>query len=177
MEKPKDLIVLGVIKNGPKKFDKIAKEARIEPEELNTILENLEERGFIEVRKKKGWIGTKIEIFATDKGSNEVDQRIHEMQQKWGQMTTLYKNGNKKKLKEYMDDNKSFLPMMMFFGVIDIMMFSMMFSMMGMTMGDYVPAESMPDGAGDTAADGGGVDDGGSFDGGGGFDGGFDIGF
>ena len=47
----------------------------------------------------------------------------------------------------------------------------MMFSMMGMTMSDYVPAESMPEGA-DAGADGG-MDGGGMDDGG--FD--FDIGF
>ena len=69
-----------------------------------------------------------------------------------------------------MDDNRSFLPMMMFFGVMDIMMFSMMFSMMGMAMSDYVPAESMPEGMdGAEGMDGdGGFDDGG-------FD--FDVGF
>ena len=50
--------------------------------------------------------------------------------------------------------------MMMFFGVMDIMMFSMMFSMMGAAMTDYVPAESIPEGA-DGAMDDGGMDDGG----------------
>jgi len=45
-----------------------------------------------------------------------------------------------------MDENKSFFPMMIFFGVMDMMMFSMMFSMMGMTMSNYVPPENMPEG-------------------------------
>ena len=45
---PKDLIVLGAIKHGVKKFDKIQKMAKIEPEELNLILEQLEKRGFIQ---------------------------------------------------------------------------------------------------------------------------------
>ena len=58
-----------------------------------------------------------------------------------------------------MDDNKSILPMMMFFGVMDMMMFSMMFSMMGMAMSDYVPAESMPSGMeGGDSMDGDGSD-------------------
>ena len=66
----------------------------------------------------------------------------------------------KRKLKQQMDENKSILPMMMFFGVMDMMMFSMMFGMMGMAMSDYVPAENMPEG-GDTGMDdsGGGFDD------------------
>jgi DNA-binding HxlR family transcriptional regulator len=168
---PKDLIVLGAIKHGVKKFDKIQKMTQIDPEELNSILEQLENRGLIQAKEKKGWFGMKIEITTTEKGSKEVDERVHELQTKWQQMAVLYKSGDKEKLKQEMDNNKSFLPTMMFFGIMDMMMFSMMFSMMGMAMSDYVPAESMPD-TGD-----GGMDDGGA-DGGmddGGFD--FDIGF
>lgn len=171
-DEPKDVIVLGAIKKGAKKFDKIQKMAQIDPEELNSILEKLEERKLIEVEEKKSWLGKKIEIKITEKGSKEVDERIHELQGKWDQMSMLYKSGDKQKLKEYMDDNKSILPMMMFFGIMDMMMFSMMFSMMGMMMTDYVPAESIPsDMGGDASSDGG-------FDGGsegGGFD--FDVGF
>jgi hypothetical protein len=104
---------------------------------------------------------------STEKGSKEVDEQIHKLQTRWGQMATIYKTGDKEKLKQQMDENKSFFPMMMFFGVMDMMMFSMMFGMMGMSMTDYVPAESMPEG-GDPGMDDGGMDDGG-------FD--FDIGF
>ena len=167
---PKDLIVLGAIKNGIKKFDKIKKTTQIDAEELNSILENLEKRGLISVQEKKGWFGPKVELVTTEKGDREVDERVHEMQEKWNQMSMLYKSGDKQKLKQYMDDNKSFLPTMMFFGIMDIMMFSMMFSMMGMMMSDYVPQESIPDGL-----EGGDGMDGGADMGDGGFD--FDIGF
>jgi len=168
IEEPKDVIVLGAIKHGIKKFEKIQKITQIKPDELNTILEQLEKRGLIQVEKKKGWLGEKVEIKTTDKGSKEVDERIHELQAKWNQMSLIYKTGDKEKLKQQLDENKSFLPMMMFFGVMDMMMFSMMFSMMGMAMTDYVPAESMPEGGDPGMSDGGGMDDGG-------FD--FDIGF
>ena len=163
----KDLIVLGAIKHGIKKFDKIQKITQIEPNELNSILEQLENNGFIQVEEKKGLFGKKIEMTSTEKGSKEVDEQIHKLQTRWGQMATIYKTGDKEKLKQQMDENKSFFPMMMFFGVMDMMMFSMMFGMMGMSMTDYVPAESMPEG-GDPGIDDGGIDDGG-------FD--FDIGF
>ena len=164
-EESKDIIVLGAIKHGIKKFDKIQKTTQIDSKELNVILEKLESRKFIKVEEKKGWFGAKIEIHVTEKGSKEVEERVHEMQSKWNQMATLYKTGDKEKLKQSMDENKSFLPTMMFFGVMDMMMFSMM----GIGMSNYVPAESMPDGG----MDDGGMDDGGMDDGG--FD--FDIGF
>jgi len=174
---PKDLIVLGAIKQGIKKFDKIQKMTQIEPDELNAILEQLENKGFIKAVEKKGWFGTKVENTTTEKGSKEVDERVHELQTKWDQMSVLYKTGDKEKLKQEMENNKSFIPSMMFFGIMDMMMFSMMFSMMGMAMSDYVAPENMPEGGDEGMDDGGrgdeGMDDGGMDDGG--FD--FDIGF
>jgi len=164
---PKDVIVLGAIKQGIKKFEEIQKITQIEPEELNSILEQLEDRGFIQTKEKKGWFGIKIEITVTEKGVNEVEQRVHELQTKWNQMAMLYKTGDKEKLEQEMENNKGIIPSLMFFGIMDMMMFSMMFSMMGMAMSDYVPPENMPD-TGNDSMDGGDMD-------GGGFD--FDIGF
>jgi DNA-binding HxlR family transcriptional regulator len=165
----KDLIALGAIMRGVSKFDKIRKNTQIDAKELNSILEKLEERGFITVQEKKGWLGSKIEIITTEKGRKEVDERVHELQEKWNQMSLIYKTGDKNKLKQYMDENKSMLPSMMFFGVMDMMMFSMMFGMMGSMMTDYIPQESIPDGFDGDGMDGDADTSDGGFD--------FDIGF
>jgi hypothetical protein len=45
--------------------------------------------------------------------------------------------------------------MMIFFGVMDIMMFSMMFGMIGIAMSDYVPSESIPEGWDGSMGEGG----------------------
>jgi len=161
-QEPKEIIVLGAIKHGIKKFDRIQKITQIKPEELNLILEQLEKSEFIEVVVEKGWLGNKIEILVTQKGSTEVDEQIQKLQTKWNQMSLLYKTGDKEKMKQSMDENKSFFPTMIFFGVMDMMMFSMMFSMMGMAMTDYVPVENIPEvegtDVGDTSADDGRFD-------------------
>ena len=143
---PKDTIVLGAIQAGIKKFSKIQEITQIEPKELNSILEQLENGEFIRVVEKNGLLGKKIEIRITEKGSKEVDKQVHELQTKWNQMSTIYKTGDKEKLKEEMEQQKSFFPMMIFFGVMDMMMFSMMFSMIGITMSNYVPSEILPEG-------------------------------
>ena len=161
---PKDVIVLGSIRRGKKKFSNIQNETKISPEELNLILEELENRKFIRVEESKGWFGKKIELKITEDGSNELDRKIIEIQDKWKEMQLIYESGDKQKLQQKMEENKSFLPTMMFFGVMDMMMFSMMFSMMGIGMSDYVSQENMPEG------DMGDVDMGGE-----GYD--FDIGF
>jgi DNA-binding HxlR family transcriptional regulator len=158
----KDVIVLGIIKGGAKKFDQIRKQARVDPEQLNQILENLEEKNLIQVQEKKGFLGKKIEITVTKKGDTELENRVHELEKDWNQMVSLYKSGDKQRLNQYVDDHRSFLPTMMFFGIVDMMMFSMMFGMIGAQMNDYVPAEDMPaDMDGDNHGDSGGMDDGG----------------
>ena len=166
---PKDVIVLGSIRRGKKKFSNIQNETKISPEELNSILEQLENNGFINVEEKKGWFGKKIELKITEKGSDQLDKKIVEIQNKWKEMQSIYQSGDKQKLQQKMEENKSFLPTMMFFGVMDMMMFSMMFSMMGIGMSNFVGSENMPA----ESMDDGSMDDGGMDDGG--FD--FDIGF
>ena len=145
-KEPKDTIVLGSIQAGIKKFGKIQEITQIEPKELNLILEQLENSEFIRVVEKNGLLGKKIEIRITENGSKKVDKQVHELQTKWNQMSTIYKTEDKESLKQYMDENKSFFPMMIFFGVMDMMVFSMMFSMIGMTMSNYVPSEIIPEG-------------------------------
>ena len=160
-EEAKDLIVLGAINNGARQFDKISKVTKIKSKELHSVLEKLEDRGFISVQEKKGWLGKKIELNVTEKGSREIEERVHELKGKWKNMRDAYETGNKQKLQQVMKDEKSFLPTMMFFGIIDIMMFSMMFSMIGMAMSSYIPAEDMSqfddgttgDGLGDSGRD------------------------
>ena len=172
---PKDVIVLGSIRRGKKKFSNIQNETKISSEELNLILEELENKKFIKVEEKKGFFGKKIELEVTEEGSNELDRKIIEIQDKWKEMQLIYESGDKQKLQQKMDENKSVLPTMMFFGVMDMMMFSMMFSMMGVGMSDYVSQENM---ANDGSMDDGSMDDGSMDDGSmddGGFD--FDIGF
>ena len=74
---PKDVIVLGAIKSGAKKFDKICKVSKIEPEELNSILERLEERGLISVSEKKGLLGKKIEIIKMKRRKHHMKRMGH----------------------------------------------------------------------------------------------------
>ena len=83
-----------------------------------------------------------------------MNKEVHELQTRWNQMSTLYKTQEKENLKQCMDDNKLFFPMMIFFGVLDMTMFSMMFGMIGIAMSDYVPIESIPEGWDESSGEG-----------------------
>ena len=142
--KSKEVIILGAIKAGINKFEKIQKIRHIDPKEVESILEQLEKKELVQVEEKKGFLGIKIEIRVTKKGNKEIDDQVNELKTKWNQMSILYKTEDKENLKQFMDENKSLYPMMIFFGVMDMMIFSGTFDMIGMTMSDYVPEESMP---------------------------------
>jgi len=172
---PKDVIILSAISKGAKKFDKIEKITKIFGQELNDMMERLEKNGLITIIEKKGFFGPKKDIILTEKGHRELEERKFELQKNWNQMVTMWKSGDKQKLQQYMDNNKSFLPTMMFLGIMDIIMFSTMLSFMGMAMSSYIPESQIPAEA-DTATDTGDTGDSGSdVGGGGGFD--IDVGF
>ncbi len=173
---PKDVIVLETINKGNKKFDKIEKVTKIQGKELNEILESIDKKGLITIVEKKGFFSTKKEIALTEKGQRELQERKFELQKNWNQMVTMWKGGDKQKLQQYMDNNKSILPSMMFLGIMDILMFTTMMSFMGMAMSSYIPADHIPaqtDSGTDASSDTG--DAGSDMGGGGDFD--IDIGF
>ena len=158
---PTDVMVLGAIKGGAKKFDKIKNQTKIEPEKLNGILERLEELGLIKVETKKGFFGPKVELSLTEKGERELENRVHELEDDWKNMKKIWESGDKQKLQQYMENNKSILPTMFFFGIIDILMFSTMLAFIGAAMTDYMPADQIPEGADGGDSGGEAMDDGG----------------
>ena len=165
-EENKETVVLGAISRGISKFEKISRESNVSPKDLESILKKLENSGLIKVDEKKGWLGTKIEINPTENGYKEFERQLKILQEKWNQLENTYKSGNKQELEQKLKEDKSFLPSMMMFGIIDMMMFSMMFSMIGSTVGSFIPADDMG-GTDNNAEDMEGTDMG--------DDGGFDI--
>ena len=165
-EENKETVVLGVINHRIFNFEKISREARVEPKELESILQRLENSGLIIVTEKKGWRGVRIEIKPTEEGIREFERQLKILQEKWNRLENSYKSGNKQELEQKLKEDKSFLPSMMMFGIVDMMMFSMMFSMIGSSMGSFFPSEDMG-GTNTDANDMGGSDMG--------EDGGFDI--
>ena len=182
-QEPNDVMILSAISQGAKKFDKISKKTKLDPQEVQNLLERLESKGFIIVVEKKGLFGLKKEITLTEKGSKELEEREFELQQNWNQMVEIWKSGDKQKLQQHMDENRSILPSMMFLGIMDMMMFSTMMGFMGLAMTSFIPDQYMDGGhdmgSQDMGHDGGhDMSSGNGFgDGGPGDMGGFDVNF
>ena len=77
----KDRLVLGELNRGAKTFENIQKNTGFTNEELDAILQNLEEKGMLNVQQKQGLFGTKIELHLTDKGISGILLLDHKMPQ------------------------------------------------------------------------------------------------
>ena len=64
----KEMKVLGELNRGVKDFNKIQKNLNIDNQKLEKILKDLEEQELMEVIKKKGITGIKVELYPTEKG-------------------------------------------------------------------------------------------------------------
>jgi DNA-binding MarR family transcriptional regulator len=180
-ESPNHFIVLDAIGRGLKSFDKIAKVTRLDKAQVELILNDLIEQRLVIRTEKKGFLGrTKVELTLSHTGLQLLNSKKQELEKQMQQIQQWQSNGQTQQLQSYMDNNRMWMPMMLFSGIMNAVFFMSMISMLGMAM---TPAESGlagGEGAG-TAADSGesaGAEDGGAGadTGGGGADFGGDFG-
>lgn len=179
-ESPNHYIVLDAIGRGVKSFDKIAKVTRLDKAQVELIINDLIEQRLVLRTEKKGFLGrTKVELTISHTGLQLLNSKKQELEKQMEQIQQWQSNGQTQQLQGYMDNNRMWIPMMLFSGIMNAMFFMSMMSMLGMAM---TPAESgLAGGEGSgTAADSGesaGAGDGGAgADSGGGADFGGDFG-
>jgi hypothetical protein len=148
---PHHFIVLDAIARGIKSIDKIAKATRLSKEEVELVVNDLSLQRLIlkEEKKRRFFGGNKLEIKVTETGQRMLNSKKQELQQQAEQLRQWNKNGDTAQLQRYMnsDNNRSWVPFMLFSGIMDILFFTSMMSMMGMALN---PMESQ------MAADSGG---------------------
>ena len=180
---PLDFIIMGLIRNGLSKWSSIDKRLpKVGLLKKNSSYKRLEANEIITGDKKEGWFTRNFDptLKLTEKGSETIEKKIDELKEEWDKLVLLYEKKDKEKLREGMNANRSFFPLMMMMGITNGMMMGNMLGMNHMMMGDFMAEVDYAYDAG--YADGElGLQDGGFSDGGGdsgGFmDGGFQPGF
>ncbi len=172
-ESPNHFIVLDAIGRGLKTIDKIAKVTRLDKAQIELIVNDLIGQRLVLRTEKKGLLGRKIELTISHTGLQLLNTKKQELEKQWQQIQQWQNNGQTQQLQGYMDNNRMWIPMMLFSGIMNAMFFMSMMSMLGMAMSPDESGIVGDEGAG-TAADSGdsaGVEDGGAgADGGGGAD-------
>jgi hypothetical protein len=139
-QSPNHFMVLDAISRGIKKISDIARITKLSKDEVELIVNDLKTQRLVDVKEKKGFFGNKkTEVFHTETGLKILQSKKQELSNKSKYLQQLYETGNKQQLQTYMDDNRMWMPMMLFSGLINMVMFTSMMSFMGMSMN---PAES-----------------------------------
>jgi hypothetical protein len=110
------------------------------------ILNDLAVQKLIVTEQKKGLFGKKIQARITDTGSRLLSFKKQELEEKSRHLESMYTSRDRRGVESFMDDNRAWIPMMIFSGIMSAMVFVSMMSFMGMAMN---PAEAAM--AGDTA--------------------------
>jgi hypothetical protein len=133
-------MVLDAIARGMKKISSIANVAKLSKDEVKLIVNDLRTQKLINVNEKKGFFGNKkIELYMTDTGSRILNTKKEELFNKAQRLQQLYQTGDRGQMQSMMNDNRSWIPMMLFSGIMSMVMFGSMMAFMGMAMN---PAES-----------------------------------
>lgn len=139
-ESPNHFMVLDAIARGMKKVSSIAKVTKLSKDEVELIVNDLRSQRLITLEVKRGFFGNKkIEAFITETGTRILNSKKEELSYKSQKLQQLYETGDRTQMQSYMNDNRSWIPMMLFSGLMNMMMFASMMSFMGMAMN---PAES-----------------------------------
>jgi hypothetical protein len=147
-------MVLDAIARGIQDLNKIAKVLKINKEEVELIVNDLLTQRIIIKKEKRGFFGNKkIKIYITDTGIRLLNAKKEELERKWHQAQKMYNNGkgNRAQLQTYMETNRSWVPLMIFSGIIDVLFFMTMMSFLGMAlspMEQSMAGESGAEGAG-----------------------------
>ena len=95
------------------------------------------QRLIIKEMKKRRFFGTsKLEINVTDTGLKMLNSKKQELHQQAEQLRQWKRSGDTTQLQSYMnsDNNRSWVPFMLFAGIMDILFFTSIMSMMGMAL-------------------------------------------
>jgi DNA-binding PadR family transcriptional regulator len=139
-------MVLDAISRGVEDSGKIARVTKVSKAEVEMILNDLAVQKLIVTEQKKGLFGKKIQARITDTGSRLLSFKKQELEEKSRHLESMYTSRDRRGVESFMDDNRAWIPMMIFSGIMSAMVFVSMMSFMGMAMN---PAETAV--AGDTA--------------------------
>ena len=153
---PTHFIGLDAIGRGIKDIAGIAKTTRLPRDEVELIVNDLSSQRLIikEEKKRKFFGGKKVEATVTETGLRMLNSKKQELEEQAQQLRQWQSNGNTTQLQSYMNSNRSWVPFMLFSGIMDVIFFTSIFSMLGMTMNpmeSQMAAESGGGGAEDAA--------------------------
>jgi hypothetical protein len=139
-DSPKHFIVLDAISKGVGDIGKIAKITKIGKAEVEMILNDLAIQRLIIAKQKNGLFGKKVQARMTDNGHKLLYFKRQELEEKARDLNSMYMNQDRRGMQSFLDgNNRAWIPMMVFSGIMSAMALASMMSFIGMAMN---PAEA-----------------------------------
>jgi predicted transcriptional regulator len=158
-ESPNHFMVLDAIARGIKTVDKIAKVTKLSKSDVELIVNDLvTQRLVIGEERKKLFAGKQTEFVISHTGLQLLNAKKLELEKQAQQIQQWYQGGQTQQLQSYMDNNRMWIPMMLFSGIMNAMFFMSMTSLMGIAMSPAETGFAGDDGSSAGAADASGGD-------------------
>lgn len=138
---PKHFMVLDAVSRGIDDIDKIAKVTKFDKAEVELAVNDLAaQRLVLAHAKKRTLFGRRgLQVSMTETGGRLLQEKKRHLEKKANELQNSYRNGNRQATQSFMDENRAWLPMMIFSGLMSAVMFASIMSFAGMAMN---PAES-----------------------------------
>ncbi|MEO9362870.1 MAG: helix-turn-helix domain-containing protein [Nitrososphaera sp.] len=170
-ESPNHFMVLDAISRGVKSVGKIAKVTKLDKALVEMIVNDLVAQRLVTKTEKKGFFGGKKEELAvTETGTRVLVAKKQELERKFQEFQQWYSNGQTQQLQNSMQNDRMWLPFMLFSGIMNAMFFMSMMSFMGAALTPTETALAGDQGVDPGADAGAGADAGSGSDHGGGMD-------
>ena len=144
-DSPNHFMVLDAIGRGMKTADKISTVTKLDNTEVELILNDLAVQRLVNRMEKKGFLKRKMEFTINETGQNLLNSKKHELEQKTKDIKQAYGNGNTAQFQSFMGTDRTWIPFLLFSGLLDVLFFASAMSFLGLAMS---PQESSM--AGDT---------------------------
>ena len=133
---PRHFMVLNAIAGGIKDTNKISRTTKLTRQEVELIIIDLSSQRLIikEEKNRRFFGGKKQDIKISDTGMRILHSKKQELEQQAEQLRQWQRDGNTTQLQSYMesDNNRSWIPFMLFSGIMNALFFTSMMSMLGM---------------------------------------------
>jgi hypothetical protein len=157
-DSPKHFIVLDAVSRGMNEVGKIAKVTKMDKAEVELVVNDLTSQRLLMADEKRGLLGKKLQVEITETGKSLLADRKKELEEKAGELRGMYRNGDRRGVQSFMDDNRAWLPMMIFSGLMSALMFASIMSFAGMAMNPAEASMAGDAGAQEATADSGSSD-------------------
>jgi DNA-binding MarR family transcriptional regulator len=138
---PKHFMVLDAISKGMDDIGKIAKVTKLHKAEVELAVNELAtQRLVLASAKKRRLFGRReLQVSLTLTGKRLLEEKKKQLEKKASELRNYYRNGDMEATQSFMNENRAWLPMMIFSGLMSAVMFASIMSFAGMAMN---PAES-----------------------------------